>query len=301
MSSACVLLCADTTHACMHASCSATDQLRVCGCFVCAGCILELDGCCYIAHVADLLQRLGQIAADTASWPAAVCFKGVEPQQMRPDQEGAAQQQLLQQQLQRLHAAVLDSLAASSSAAGQQCCDDDGGSSSSSTKAAACPGSDDAPSANGAAATAAAEVNGDLALQQQSWQLPIIHLRDVAGLPTMPTLNGFLLGYPVVYVVSDLQEAGVASRMLSAAQLKLHRLIATCAGQLSSTLLPDSGMDRVVLMSFTLPETVVESAGVEQKVQQIVQRLQERAQQHPGLWKGVEVAVMSVGPQAISL
>ena len=53
---------------------------------------------------------------------------------------------------------------------------------------------------------------------------PVLVLDDVQGVPCMPTLNGWLLGYPVVYWVRDYDEAGAASRALSCCVLKRYSL-----------------------------------------------------------------------------
>lgn len=65
-------------------------------------------------------------------------------------------------------------------------------------------------------------------------RLPIVHLHQLPACPCMPTVNGYLLGYPAVYVVHDLEEAQAASRCLSATTLCLH----TVQAQLS---LPSKG------------------------------------------------------------
>jgi hypothetical protein len=51
----------------------------------------------------------------------------------------------------------------------------------------------------------------------------------VPGLPCMPTLNGWLLGYPVVYLVGSYEEAAAASRALSACTLSRFAVRLPCA------------------------------------------------------------------------
>jgi hypothetical protein len=125
----------------------------------------------------------------------------------------------------------------------------------------------------------------------------------------MPTLNGLLLGYPVVYYVRDHQEAAVASRMLSASQLKLHRVVATCTAQLSAMLQAAAGQasskimgpqttDSTILMSFTVPASI---SSADDKVQQAVKRLQSVQGLVCDVWTSVDVFVSTVGPQALSL
>ena len=48
------------------------------------------------------------------------------------------------------------------------------------------------------------------------------------GLPPMPTTNGWLLGYPVVYSVADADEAQRASRCLSSGDLLLVTATGVC-------------------------------------------------------------------------
>lgn len=250
------------------------------------GCTLELDGCCYLANSAMLLQQLSQLVADQSSWPFTVSFIGPEPQQL---QEGCDQ---LQQQIQQLHAAVAAVLGPAPSQQQQQLG----------------PGFPDSSSVDDAARSCAAPAAGRQGQQQQTW-LPHVKLDSCPDLPAMPTLNGLLLGYPVVYYVRDHQEAAVASRMLSASQLKLCRVVATCAPQLSATLKAAAGQvtskmlmpqstDSTVLMSFTVPATL---SGADDKVQQAVRRLQGNQGCVCDVWTCVVSNTSTVGPQAVSL
>jgi len=298
-------------HDCVHNSCDVLLLLLLllcgCACYCCwpclfAGCILELEGCCYVANSTLLLERVSQLAADTASWPIVVSFTGADPHRM---QEGAEQQQL-QQQLKQLHTVLQQGLGA----AGQHACSKAGNNQHACSTPSGPQGASvelpDAPEGQSVvpAAGAAAVADG------QEW-LPLIKLGNCQNLPAMPTLNGFLLGYPVVYHVRDLQEAGVASRMLSASQLQLHRVVATCAAQLTAVLqaagdqrsnqaAAHQACDKVVLMSFTLPATA-ESADAQEKVQQTVHRVRGRQVELPDIWQALELSVISVGPQAVSL
>lgn len=260
---------------------------------------MELEGCCYVANSTLLLERVSQLAADTASWPIVVSFTGADPHRM---QEEGAEQQQLQQQLQQLHTVLRQGLGAAGQYAGSKAANNQHACSMGCSPQDASVEQLDAP--EGQAAGAAA---GD----GQQW-LPLIKLGNCQNLPAMPTLNGFLLGYPVVYHVRDLQEAGVASRMLSASQLQLHRVVATCAAQLTAVLqaaaenqrsnqaAAHQACDKVVLMSFTLPATA-ESADAQEKVQRTVHRLRGRQAELPDIWQGLELSVISVGPQAVSL
>lgn len=150
---------------------------------------------------------------------------------------------------------------------------------------------------------------------------PVINLGSCQGrqLPAMPTLNGLLLGYPVVYCVHSLQEAAAASRVLSASQLQLHRVTAKCGRQLGALLLgaaaggssskaggllPQSDHQAVCLMSFTVPVGVSEEKEVvEERVAARVARLQHKTGgDSSSVWEAaVEHSVRVVGPQAVSL
>jgi hypothetical protein len=86
---------------------------------------------------------------------------------------------------------------------------------------------------------------------QPPW--PVLSLKS-SRLPCMPTLNGWLLGYPVIYLVGSYQAAASASRQLSAAQLRRFSLRLACAalgplagGEAGGAAAAD------VLLSFTVP------------------------------------------------
>ena len=51
---------------------------------------------------------------------------------------------------------------------------------------------------------------------------------DMPGAPIMPTISGWLLGYPVVYLV-DAGNVDAAARLLSSIRLALHTVVASCA------------------------------------------------------------------------
>jgi hypothetical protein len=246
-----------------------------------------------------LLQQLSQLVADQSSWPITVSFTGPEPQQQ---QQQACDQ--LHQQIQQLHAA-LDAVLGP---AGQQyACSVSTPSQQQQQSGSSFPDSSSDDVVPGScAATAASRMQQQG--QQQVW-LPHVKLDSCPGLPAMPTLNGLLLGYPVVYYVRDHQEAAVASRMLSASQLKLHRVVATCtaqlsamlkaaAGQVSSKIMGPQSMDSTVLMSFTVPARL---SGADDKIQQAVRRLHSNQDCVCDVWTSVDLLISTVGPQALSL
>ncbi|GIL59947.1 hypothetical protein Vafri_14589 [Volvox africanus] len=63
-----------------------------------------------------------------------------------------------------------------------------------------------------------------------------IHLDRLPDLPLQPTLQGLLLGYPLVYDVRSHDEAAIASRCLAMQGLMLHRVVAPPGGQLAAIL-----------------------------------------------------------------
>lgn len=129
----------------------------------------------------------------------------------------------------------------------------------------------------------------------------IIDLSKIPGLPVMPTLNGLLLGYPVVYWVTGLDEAAAASRVLSASVLQLFCVKAVCSCV---------GPTNQALMSFTVPAELCD-AGVEKAVNGLRRKVQESAANcslsdgcaalPAGTWGEVVLAVEGVGPRPISL
>jgi len=130
----------------------------------------------------------------------------------------------------------------------------------------------------------------------------------------MPTLNGWLLGYPVVYLVSSYEEAAKASRLLSAAPLRRFWLRLRCgaleqlnkeggagASQQSSTSSVGSSNEDV-LMAFTVPEEL-HTPSVAAAVAALVARVGAACGAHPSVWCSgpPALAVESVGPGAVSL
>lgn len=99
----------------------------------------------------------------------------------------------------------------------------------------------------------------------------IIKLGDAAGNLTLPTINGCLLGYPVVYVVDDQEHGEAVSRCLSSTTLRVHSISACLATTNCSKKIEESNKTReggVIhpLISFSLPVGLEANAG-EWKVQ----------------------------------
>ncbi|KAK9814822.1 hypothetical protein WJX72_012047 [[Myrmecia] bisecta] len=86
---------------------------------------------------------------------------------------------------------------------------------------------------------------------------PHINLSRLPGIPIMPTLSGWLLGYPVVYLV-DSDNVDLAARLLSSSALRLYKLQMTCK-PLRDALVEHPGLSSVetagldTLCSFSLP------------------------------------------------
>ena len=86
--------------------------------------------------------------------------------------------------------------------------------------------------------------------------LPIAVLDDATCGLCMPTLNGYLLGYPAVYAVHCLDGALAASRCLSSTTLRLHTASARLRGagaDLRQTGAERSGDEQGVLLGFSVP------------------------------------------------
>ncbi|EFJ46847.1 hypothetical protein VOLCADRAFT_92743 [Volvox carteri f. nagariensis] len=64
-------------------------------------------------------------------------------------------------------------------------------------------------------------------------------LDELPDLPLQPTLQGLLLGYPLVYDVRSREEAAAASRCLATQGLVLYRLVAPAAGDLAAMMFGD--------------------------------------------------------------
>jgi hypothetical protein len=106
---------------------------------------------------------------------------------------------------------------------------------------------------------------------------PVLCLDAIPGLPALPTLNGWLLEYPAVYLVHTLEEAAAASKALSSDKLQLHMLRAQLASKVCSQL--RTGDASHVLCAFSVPEAMHGSDVLQQRVQQLVDVMQHRLRQ----------------------
>lgn len=93
----------------------------------------------------------------------------------------------------------------------------------------------------------------------QKPRVPIVQLDSVPNLPTIPTVHGFLLGYPIVYVVSTLEEAQAANRCLSTSTLRVYKVICSLE---DPDLHSESSKKRsdVPLLGFSLPAALADGS-----------------------------------------
>jgi hypothetical protein len=123
----------------------------------------------------------------------------------------------------------------------------------------------------------------------------------------MPSLNGWLLGYPVVYLVGSYEEAAAASRALSMSQL--HRFcVALVPAALPAQQLGSGGGERKdALMAFTVPQELhtpeldAATAGLVASISHALESSSGTAFPS-GLWQGPPTLfVEAAGPGAVSL
>lgn len=95
--------------------------------------------------------------------------------------------------------------------------------------------------------------------QSNNRVIQVIQADSLPHCPCMPTLHGFLLGYPAIYVVDNLEEAERASRCLSMSRLRLCSLIISLeskSGTYFRGILDDLGMKEITILSFSVPESL---------------------------------------------
>ncbi|KAF6261259.1 hypothetical protein COO60DRAFT_803812 [Scenedesmus sp. NREL 46B-D3] len=226
------------------------------------GCILHLEGCCYLANSRQLQHHLTQLAHSTSSsssWPAIIIFVDGQAALAQPEQC-----QELQQQLRVLNTALHEQLQRWQQQQQQA------------SEAAACGCEAPAQSQQQPMQHHSAGNSRGGSSSSSSSLMPTIELGTIQGLPAMPTLNGFLLGYPAVYWVRGLDDAAAASKVLSLSRLKLHRVHGSCSavaaldGGTGSA--SNKGSRNTMLLSFTAPEALCD-AEFDCKVQQLLTRL----------------------------
>jgi hypothetical protein len=91
---------------------------------------------------------------------------------------------------------------------------------------------------------------------------------------TMPTLNGWLLGYPVCYAVHDTANAESASRCLSTTTLKFYSVFTEL--QKNKLLRKSEGAEDSPLFAFSMPRNLIESDQWREQKQKWDKTLQKR-------------------------
>ena len=93
----------------------------------------------------------------------------------------------------------------------------------------------------------------------------------------MPTLNGCLLGYPVVYAVHDMNGAQAASRSLSTSTLKLYSVSSSLLHSFTGEKGHHSQLMNEGLLSFSVPaEMARDEVWLQQRQQQWTTGLRQR-------------------------
>lgn len=108
---------------------------------------------------------------------------------------------------------------------------------------------------------------------------PVVVLDDQKPLPLSPTLNGLLLQYPLVYLVTSQKQAQEAAKHLSTTPLLLHRV----TGMVEGT--------RHTLLSFSVPSALA-SEELAERVRAMMGHLQAVARQG-GQWRDLTLNSVS--------
>lgn len=117
-----------------------------------------------------------------------------------------------------------------------------------------------------------------------------LHESDV----TIPTLNGWLLGYPVIYLFGkDHIERAVHN--LSSKSLHIYQIFVTRSNSSSK------GHRKEELMSFTVPYDLSSEGSNEPWAKSFLADMQERWEKCKHIWGSLHMEVSSCYPQAIAL
>ena len=248
------------------------------------GGVLALDGCCYVADLARLAARLEALlvsepgsdgagpeaAGGGGAAAAAEPLIGAVFADGAPALAGADDLRLLRVQLARLLPAIRRAAAE-------------------------------------AAASAAAAAGESAAGAATDW--PVVDLGEVPALPCMPTLNGWLLGYPVVYIVAGREAAAAAARALSGAALRRVAVRAACpalarrleAGGNGGNVGGGEGGDE--LLAFTIPEALCGGGAVDDACAALLARVRGAARRGgPVRWDvAAALHVGAAAPGAVAL
>ncbi|KAM7489787.1 hypothetical protein LguiB_027271 [Lonicera macranthoides] len=111
---------------------------------------------------------------------------------------------------------------------------------------------------------------------------------------TVPTLNGWLLGYPVVYLFGKDHIAN-AIYNLSTKSLNLFKI------SVNRSCISDRGSRQEELMSFTVPYELSIKGSDEAWAESFVARLQAKRESCKHIWGSLKMEVSACYPQAIAL
>lgn len=131
---------------------------------------------------------------------------------------------------------------------------------------------------------------------------PVVDLLDGPAAPVLPTLAGYLLGYPALYLVHDQEGAQCASRALSSAALQLHTVAATLAcGAAGGWPAPEDG----TLSGFTVPAELASGCDWEARwdawQRSMLARVEAARQVDGWPWAQLEVHAAAQAPRAVAL
>ncbi|KAJ9189189.1 hypothetical protein P3X46_000515 [Hevea brasiliensis] len=111
---------------------------------------------------------------------------------------------------------------------------------------------------------------------------------------TVPTLNGWLLGYPVVYLFSK-EHIADAIYNLSTKYLRIFRIL------VSRSISPNKGSQPEELMSFSVPYELSMGGSKEQWAEAFLAQMQSRWEKCKNIWRPLQMEVSECYPQAIVL
>ncbi|OAY51932.1 hypothetical protein MANES_04G043800v8 [Manihot esculenta] len=111
---------------------------------------------------------------------------------------------------------------------------------------------------------------------------------------TVPTLNGWLLGYPVIYLFSK-EHIADAIYNLSTKYLHIFRI------SVSRNISPNKGSQPEELMSFSVPYELSMGGSKEPWAEAFLAQMQSRWKKCKSVWKPLQMEVSEYYPQAIVL
>ncbi|XP_020532723.1 uncharacterized protein LOC105628398 isoform X2 [Jatropha curcas] len=111
---------------------------------------------------------------------------------------------------------------------------------------------------------------------------------------TVPTLNGWLLGYPVVYLFSK-EHIADAIYNLSTKYLRIFRIL------ICRNISPNKGSQPEELMSFSVPYELSMGGSKEPWAEAFLAEMQSRWEKSKQIWRPLQMEVVECYPQAIVL